>query len=177
MTITLIYGNNQALDGDHEGAIRTLEPVLDPTQPVNYGGFAAYERDSLHSLALSYTQTGTPEKARSMLESLDRQLHERQREGLLHQSDDLYFFAQNTVLMGDHDLALDRFEQAVAAGWRDYYIRRHNPHLATLEENPRYQALMAEVKADVDRQRAVVERMDAEEDFPALLDTVRGARQ
>ena len=32
---------------------------------------------------------------------------------------------------------------------------------------------MAEVKADVDRQHAEVERIDAEEDFPALLEEVR----
>ena len=35
---------------------------------------------------------------------------------------------------------------------------------------------MAEVKADVDRQRAEVMRIDAEEDFPALLDKVRASR-
>jgi len=34
---------------------------------------------------------------------------------------------------------------------------------------------MAEVKADVDRQQAEVERIDAEVDFPALLDQVRAA--
>lgn len=175
--VTLIYGDNQALAGDHEAAIRTLEPGLDRSHSVNYGQFAFYELDALHSLAWSYARVGTPEKARSMLESFDRQLHERQREGFLHKSDDLYFFAQNTVLMGNHDLALDRFEKAVASGWREYYIRQHDPRWAALKDNPRYQALMAEVKADVDRQRAVVERMDAEEDFPALLDTVRGVRQ
>jgi hypothetical protein len=79
--------------------------------------------------------------------------------------------------MGDQELALDRLEQAVRAGWREYYIRQHDPRWAALKDNPRYQALMAEVKADVDRQRAEVEHIDAQEDFPALLDRVRAARQ
>ena len=36
---------------------------------------------------------------------------------------------------------------------------------------------MAQVKADVDRQRAVVEEIDAEEDFQALLERVRGSKR
>ena len=67
----------------------------------------------------------------------------------MHKSDILFFFALNTMLMGDHDLALDRFEMAVAAGWRDYYIHHHDPRWAAFKDNPRYQALMGEVKADV----------------------------
>jgi hypothetical protein len=78
--------------------------------------------------------------------------------------------------MGNDDLALERLEQAVEAGWRQYYINMHDPRWSTLTDDPRYQALMAEVKADVDRQRAEVERIDAQEDFPALLDQVRAAR-
>jgi hypothetical protein len=36
--------------------------------------------------------------------------------------------------------------------------------------------MMAWVKADIDRQRAEVQRIDAAEDFPALHDRVRAAR-
>ena len=72
---------------------------------------------------------------------------------------------------------LDRLERALRAGWRQYYVMRHDPRWAALADNPRYRALMAEVKADVDRQRAEVERIDAEEDFPALLDQVRATQQ
>jgi hypothetical protein len=46
-----------------------------------------------------------------------------------------------------------------------------------LSDDGRFQALMAKVKADVDRQRAEVERIEAEEDFPALLDKVREKQQ
>ncbi len=109
-----------------------------------------------------------------ILEGLDRDLHERRREGLLHYSGDLYFFARNALLLGDHELALDRLELAIEAGWRDYYIHVPDPRWAPLRDDPRYQSLMAKVKADVDRQGAEIARIDAEEDFPALLDRIRG---
>ena len=97
--------------------------------------------------------------------------------GRLHESNDLYFFARNALLLGDHELALARLEEAVAAGWRDYYIHQPDPRWADMQDNPGYTALMARVKQDVDRQRAEVERIDAEKNFPALLDTVREARE
>ena len=56
-------------------------------------------------------------------------------------------------------------------------MHRHNPIWAPLADNPRYQALLAEVKADVDRQRAEVMRIDAEQDFPALLDRMRAQQR
>jgi hypothetical protein len=107
---------------------------------------------------------------------MDQQLAERQRLGLLHRSRDLYMFARNALLLGDRDLALARLEQAIAAGWRDYYVHIADPRWADLRQHPRYEALMAEVKADVDRQRSEVERIDARENFPALLDQARAGR-
>ncbi len=173
-SVILVYGETQALAGDHEGAIRTLETVLDPAEPISYVQFASWEQSALHALAWSHLQAGTPEAGRKILESLDRELHDLRREGLLHKSNDLYFFARNAALLGDPDLALDRLEQAVEAGWRDYYIDVPDPRWAILRDNPRYQSLMAKVKTDVDRQGAEIARIDAEEDFPALLDRIRG---
>jgi len=175
--LVLMYGDTQALAGNFEGAVRTLEPLIGPPRQVNFAEFDVYSRDALHSLAWSYQQVGIPEKARSLLESLEKQIDETQRLGLLHMSNDLFFYARNAVLKGDHDLAVDRLEQAVDAGWRGYYIWRHDQRWAALTDDPRYRELMAEVKADVDRQRAEVEKIDAEEDFTALLDQVEAVPQ
>jgi TolB-like protein/Tfp pilus assembly protein PilF len=172
----LIYGDAQALAGDFEGAVRTLEPVIGPPRPVNFGEFQEFEREALHSLAWSYAQVGLPEKGRLLLETLERQIGEIQRLGLLHMSNPLFFYARNALFLGDHELALERFEKAVEAGWRDYYYQRHDPRWAPLADDPRYQALIAEVKANVDRQRAEVERIDAEEDFVANLDQAQALR-
>ena len=176
-SFTLIYGDLQALAGDFDSAIRTLEPLVGPPRPINYGEFGWVTFDAVHSLAWSYQATGFPEKGSSILERIDRQLEERQRLGLLHGSRDLYLFARNALLLGDRDLALARLEQAIAAGWRDHYVHIPDPRWAALREDPRYHALMTEVKADVDRQRAEVQRIDAGEDFPALLDAALAARR
>ncbi|MEJ2516170.1 MAG: hypothetical protein P8102_13260, partial [Gammaproteobacteria bacterium] len=55
-------------------------------------------------------------------------------------------------------------------GWLEYYVTNSDPRWDSLADNPAYQALMAEVKADVDRQRAEIERIEVEEDFAALLE-------
>ncbi|PLX56085.1 MAG: hypothetical protein C0629_09230 [Chromatiales bacterium] len=85
--------------------------------------------------------------------------------------------AQNALLLGDRKLALERFGAAVDAGWREYYFYTEDPRLDDLRDDPRFNALMAEVKADVDRQRAEVEERDAERDFIAELDAARANRE
>jgi TolB-like protein/Tfp pilus assembly protein PilF len=176
-TFTLMYGQLQALAGAFESAIDTLQPLLGPPRPFNYNDLHWAETPALHALAWSYQQTGFSEKGRAMLQSLEGQLGENERLGLLHESHDLFFFARNALLLGDHELALQRLQQAVTAGWRDCYVEDSDPRWAELSANPAYQALMADVRADVDRQRAEVEHIDAEEDFAANLDRARAARQ
>jgi TolB-like protein/Tfp pilus assembly protein PilF len=175
--VALFYGDTQALAGDFAGAIRNLEPLIGSSRPINFSELGNFERDALHSLAWSYEQVGMLEQGRPILETLDRQIEETQRLGLLHKSNDLFFYARNALLMGEYDLALQRLERAVESGWRDYYVQRDDPRWAPLADDPRYQALMAEVKTDVDRQRAEVEHIDDEEDFVAKLDRVRAERK
>ncbi len=78
--------------------------------------------------------------------------------------------------MGDRELALSRLEQAIDAGWCDIYATMADPRWAGLLDDPGYQALMTRVRENVDRQCAEVDRMDAAEDFPAVLDTIRESR-
>jgi hypothetical protein len=91
-----------------------------------------------------------------------------------------YRFALNALLAGSFDLALERLQRATEAGWRDYYMAHNDPRWRTVAGDARYLALMAAVKADVDAQRAEVERQDAEYDFAARLDSAvanRAARE
>jgi hypothetical protein len=81
------------------------------------------------------------------------------------------------LLQGDRDRALELLEQAVTAGWREYYIRQHDPYWAALENDPRYRALMARVKADVDRQAVEIARLDAAEDLVAKVDAAVAKRR
>jgi hypothetical protein len=66
-------------------------------------------------------------------------------------------------------------EQAIEVGRRDYYLRERDPYWASVAEHPRYRALMATVKADFDRQRAKVQRIDISEDFSGKLDAAVAA--
>jgi hypothetical protein len=73
----------------------------------------------------------------------------------------MYSHARTALLRGDPDAAIGRLRRAVALGWRDYYVTHHDPRMEGLSDDPRYQALMAEVKADVDRQAAEIARREA----------------
>jgi len=171
------YGEAQSLAGDHAAAVATLEHVVDPENLLSYSEYNEFVRPALHAMARSYLKLGHADKADAILGSLEQSIGDNQRRGLLHESDDLYFFARNAALTGNRDLALQRLRQAVDAGWREVYINDADPRWEALADDPRYRAIMAEVRADVDRQRAEVLRRDAGEDFPALLDRVQASRR
>ena len=87
----------------------------------------------------------------------------------------LHKCAETELLRGNTDRALAEFERAVAAGWRDYYHRQNDPYWAAVQDRPAYRVLIEKVKADIDRQRAEVQRIDAREDFAAKVDAARAA--
>jgi hypothetical protein len=60
---------------------------------------------------------------------------------------------------GKNEEAIQWLERAVRAGWNGGVIGRNNPMFNGLRGNPRYEALMAEVKARIDRQRAEAQRL------------------
>jgi len=173
----LYYGEALSMAGDYAAAIETVERAWDPETSARYGEYNELAGSVLHTLAWSYKNLGDTDKAAEILKSLEQTFIDLQGKGLMHESDDLYFFACNAMLMGNRELAYQRLRQAVDAGWREVYIHAGDPRWEPLEQDPRYRALMAEVRADVDAQRAEVERRDAEEDFPALLDRMQANRR
>ena len=78
-------------------------------------------------------------------------------EGQVPGSGHLQLCADVELLRGNIEPALDGLEQAIQAGWREYYLQEHDPYWASIANHPRYRTLMAKVKADVDRQRAEVQ--------------------
>jgi TolB-like protein/Tfp pilus assembly protein PilF len=166
------YGTGLARGGEYAAAIETLQPM--------YGGDIqlqdTLDYDGSHALAWAYAQLGDVEKAHALLDETERGLSDFLGENAVPNSFDWFYFAQNAVVIGDLDIALDRLQKAIDAGWRQYYLHRHDPLWDALADNNRYIEMMAWVKADIDRQRAEVQRIDAAEDFPALHDRVRAAR-
>jgi TolB-like protein len=155
------YGALLGLSGDYEGAIRLLEPYVE---------IPGAERD----LARAWQQTGEMDKAAALLSRVDAEFRAMQADGILHVGPGLASYAFNTLLLGDKQRALDLLEQAWEAGWRghnwDFYQLwplMHDPAWDAVSDEPRFQALIARVEADIDRQRAQVEKIDAEDDFIA----------
>jgi TolB-like protein/DNA-binding winged helix-turn-helix (wHTH) protein/Tfp pilus assembly protein PilF len=164
------FGVIQALAGNYTDAIRTLEPLS-----IDLLGRGFY--DAVHALAWAYQLTGAGDAARPLLDIAEGRFAARADGGWLHASSDLYLFAQNALLAGERDLAIDRLTRAVEAGWRGYYRLRHDPRWLPVHDDPRMVELMAFVKADVDEQRAQIERIDAEEDFAARIAAALGGRE
>ena len=160
------YGLLQALLGDYRGAVQTLAPEMDIDRPM----LDESDADVRHALAWAYLHTGETDRAHRILSEVERVFGERQAQGWLHLSGDLAMFAQNAVLAGDKELAIDRLRQAVDAGWRDYYSVSNDPRWKSLRDDPRYKELMATVKADIDAQRARLEQIEAKEKTVARLE-------
>jgi TolB-like protein/DNA-binding winged helix-turn-helix (wHTH) protein/Tfp pilus assembly protein PilF len=170
---SLDYGVLQAMTGDYRAAIQTLAPRL------NVDGSSEHEldTDARHALAWAYLRTGARDRAHGILSQLERDYRQRQVQGWLHLSVDWAMFAQNAVLAGDKELALDRMGQAVNAGWRDYYAVSNDPRGRSLRDDMRFKGLMARVKADVDSQRARLEHIEARDDTIARLDAISKNRR
>jgi hypothetical protein len=62
------------------------------------------------------------------------------------------------LLEHDRDGAIREMEEAVRRGWWGYYLLPADPVLSSSRGDPRFDRLMARVKAEMDRQRARVER-------------------
>jgi hypothetical protein len=172
----LNFGTLQALSGSYEDAIGTLEPLTDSGKPLRLLPGAVYEINALQALAWAHRGSGNPKAAATILDDLESGFLQEQAAGRLHSSHMRYRFALNALLAGSVDLALDRLEQAIDAGWRDYYMVHNDPRWRQIAGNYRYLELMAAVKADLHAERAEVERQDAEDDFVARLDSAVAAR-
>jgi tetratricopeptide (TPR) repeat protein len=133
------------------------------------------ELESLHVLAYAYQQIGRGDEANALLARLHEQLNAYVVEhnmdfGPLH-----HLFAQNFGLRGDFDAAADALEAAIKAGWLRYIWVMNDPTWAQMIAYPRIARMLADVKIELERQRAVVEQTDAEHDFRAEFAAMRSA--
>jgi tetratricopeptide (TPR) repeat protein len=114
--------------------------------------------DSVINLALVLIRTGERERADRLLE---RSLEYVQSDSCLcrgFQVADARIYA----LRGDKQKALSALQQAVDEGWRMlwwYYLKR-DPALESLHDEPEYQAMVAEIEADMATQLARVREME-----------------
>jgi TolB-like protein len=157
------YGYFLAMAGDYEEAVEVMQSQYEHA-PVQFGEL---EVDALHVLALALFGVGEERRAKALLESIELAAAD-QREVDPERNPLAYWLARNAALLGDKELALERLRLAIDTGWRGYYTDSHDPRLSSIADDPRFQAMMAEVKADVDRQRAEVEAIHPSLDLPPL---------
>jgi TolB-like protein/Tfp pilus assembly protein PilF len=165
----------RALAGDCDGAAVLVGDTLELLRGLFGEDDDAYR--AAHALAWSCRGGPREAAALDLLRDIEASWQARLQEVSYTPSLHKYLMAQNALLLGDRELALERLGAAVDAGWREYYFHTEDPRLDDLRDDPRFNALMAEVKADVDRQRAEVEERDAERDFIAELDAARANRE
>lgn len=78
--------------------------------------------------------------------------------------------ALNYIMRGDDRIATALFEKAVQAGWRNYFFVINDPRWGDFFEQLPMRSLITFVNSDLDRQRNMIEEMDAEEDFRAVVE-------
>lgn len=163
-------GTLEALAGDYASAIKRLPPVLEsaPIQDTNVA-------DAIQALAWAYRQAGHAEKAGLLLDRLEQEYDRLRQKGQLRfQLREVHHqYALNAVLRGEGGQALDRLEAIVGWGWRMIYMNEQDPRWDALRDHPRFQALTALIKADVDRQRAELEVSAPHQAFVERLDALR----
>jgi TolB-like protein/Tfp pilus assembly protein PilF len=155
--------------GHYGRAIELLQPMVN-------GGPLLTGDNAPHALAWAYLQTGSAEKAAAILDSIERDMGQRDSLGMLALGGDRFLYAQNALLAGDEALAIERLRQAAAAGWRDVYGLRHSPMWAPLLNQSRLIRMLEEVESQVREQRREVEARDSRDGFTSHLDAMLAAR-
>lgn len=165
--IQRVVGASQIEVGDYASGAELIESTIDIGESVQ-GGYLTL--DFLQYSAWARQQLGNTERAGELLAAIEKGILELQAEGLAQSPQMLFVFAQNHLLSGNVDVALDTLETAIDRGFRRYFWLLHDSRWESLHDDERFKALMARLKGYIAEQREVVERIDAEDDFIARLE-------
>jgi tetratricopeptide (TPR) repeat protein len=110
-------------------------------------------------LALVLSKTDEQEQADLLLDRRFQHIQTRSRLGFRgYWIDDVKIHA----LKGDKQKALSALRQAIDEGWRSlwWYYLKQDPSLESLHDEPKFQAMVAEIEADMAAQLAQVREME-----------------
>ncbi len=110
-------------------------------------------------LALISSKTGEQQRADRLLEGSLQYIQKIPRLSLFG-----YGIAdvQIYTLQGDKQKALSALRRAIDEGWRNFwwYYLKHDPNLESLHDEPEFQAMVAEIEADMAAQLERVREME-----------------
>jgi len=150
----------------------------DPPDGIDYALLDRYWPTDLvvqlaQRLAFAYRLTGNNRGVERAVQFLEQ---DRANVKLPTNPATLESLALTAVLAADTDGAQEYLRQALELGWANYYGIVNDPAWAETIQTPDFQALLAEAKANNDRQRAIVEAADAAHDFRAEFEKIESAR-
>jgi hypothetical protein len=132
----------------------------DPTIDYNHYRIAI-------DLALVLIRTGEQERADLLLNRSLQHIESFPRLGFGG-----YWIADVKIhaLKGDKRKALSALRRAIDEGWRSvwWYLLKRDPTLESLHDEPEYQAMVAEIEADMATQLARVREMQSNGELPSI---------
>jgi hypothetical protein len=119
---------------------------------------------------LQLTWPGERERADLLLDRSLEYIQTIPRLGLGYWIADVYIYA----LRGEKQKALAALRQAIDEGWRSmwWYLLKHDPILESLHDEPEYQAMVAEIEADMAAQLARVREMERNGELEPIPEVV-----
>jgi tetratricopeptide (TPR) repeat protein len=111
------------------------------------------------NLALALVKTGEQQRADLLL---DRSFQFIETLPRLGPGGHWFADVQIYALQGEKQKALSALRQAIDEGWRTFwwYLLKHDPSLESLHDEPEFQAMVAEIEADMAEQLARVREME-----------------
>ena len=146
----ILAGHAEAALGDFPAARRYLEQGLP-------GASDWFKAQGELLLAYIIGRSGETDHTRALVHDAARRFEKRSGDHP-NKPDEYIEWARARLMQGDREAGLRLLEEGVQKGWRYVGDYPNDPILNSLRGEPRYERLMAQVKADIDRQRARVER-------------------
>jgi len=121
--------------------------------------------DALRYLILGYRLTGQDEVANRLLETTAAWAEADATSNRLRVAPVLMGLALTRWLHGNYENAIEAARQAIVAGWIELYTSRLDPLMRELLAAPELREALTGVEQEIQRQRALVEAAESNDDF------------
>lgn len=155
-----IYAISRVVKGDYYESALYAERILNesPTLPRRPSYIELFGRSVL---ALAYEGQGAMDKVKFLMSGSLQIARNAQEQGIVSYPPMTREIAKVYALLGDVEQARENQLKAVAQGWRRFYLEAKlaaNPVQRLLKQDEKYLESLAEIQADLERMRRIVQR-------------------